>query len=193
MFFDLFKSLDEKIKRDENLLIAKLRSYDIKDLIIAMDSDELISKNVLRKRKKGSYGSGDTVSWFAYKVSGELNDPNLKSELIGLLNKESFAPYKKFVLTSLSSLCANTNDFELYDFLIQYLKETNDNTFIIPVVSRFSELKKTSDLNIDYLKDLFLNGTYDQRMAVLRALRGAEHQELEEILIKQFKVSNLQT
>ena len=193
MFLDLFKSLDEKIERDGKVLTVKLKSSDIRTLIIAMDSNEPISKNVLKKRNKGSYGSGDEVSWYAYKVSDELNDSNLKTKLMELLIEKDFSHYKKYVLICLSSLCANTNDFELYDFLIQQIKQSEEENIISSVVSRFRKLKKPSTLNIDYLKNLVVNGAYQQRLNAIRTLEGAEHEELEEILIHEFKVSDLHT
>ncbi|MFH7004130.1 HEAT repeat domain-containing protein [Flavobacterium bizetiae] len=194
MLFGLFKSLDEKVKEDKEKLISALKYSDVKTLIIEMGNDKPISNNVIKKQKRDqSFGSEDFPSWFAYRISDELRDINLKSELIELLNEKEYSQYKKYILRCLSSLCVNCNDYELFDFLISELKKTNKEEIITTVLSRFNELRKPANLNIDYLKQLLLKGTYQNRIDALNALKNSEHKDLEEILIEKFNTTDQHT
>lgn len=194
MLFGLFKSLDEKVKEDKERLIARLKYSDVKTLIMEMGNNNPISNNIIKKQKRDqSFGSEDLPSWFAYRISDELNDINLKPELIELLENKDFFQYKKYVLRCLSSLCVNSQDYELFDFLISELKKTDKEEIITSVLSRLNELRKPTTLNIDYLKELLLKGTYQNRIDALNALKNSEHKDLEEILILKFKTSDLHT
>jgi len=194
MLFRLFKSLDEKVKEDKDNLISKLKSSDAKTLIIEMGSKNFISNNIIKKQKRDqSFGSEDYSSWFAYRVSDELSDITLKPELIELLKDKDFFQYKQYVLRCLSSLCVNCKDYELFDFLISELKKTDKEEVITTVLSRLNELRKPSTLNIDFLKQLLLTGTYQNRIDALNALKNSEHKDLEEILILKLKTSDQHT
>ena len=61
------------------------------------------------------------------------------------------------------------------------------------VLSRLKDLKKPSELNIDYLKQLLLKGTYQNRIDSLSALENSEHKEIEDILIQVFNRSDQHT
>lgn len=115
MFLGLFKSLKEKIEEDKVKIVKKLKSSDIKTLVKEMGNNKPLSKNVAKLRKP-ILNSDESPSWFAYRVSDELNDSGRKSELINLLSNKDFIDYKKHILRCLSSLCVNTNDYELFDF-----------------------------------------------------------------------------
>lgn len=194
MLFGLFKSLDEKVKEDKENLISKLKCSDAKTLIIEMGNNNPISNNIIKKQKRDqSFGSEDFPSWYAYRISDELSDINLKSQFIELLKDEDFFQYKKYVLRCLSSLCVNCKDYELFDFLISELKKNDEEEVITTVLSRLNELRKPTTLNIDYLKQLLLTGTYQNRIDALNALKNAEHKDLEEILILKFNTSDQHT
>ena len=183
-----------KVEEDKETLIAKLKTSDILTLIIEMGNNNPISKNIVKKQKRDmSFGSEDSPSWFAYRVSDELNDIKLKPELLGLLNKNEFLQYKQYVLRCLSSLCVNCEDYELFDLLMIELKNNEDEELITTVLSRLNKLKKPKSLNIDYLKDLLLKGNYQNRIDALNALQNSEHKELEEILIQEFNISDQHT
>lgn len=194
MLFGLLKSLDDKVKEDKERLISKLKSSDIRTLIIEMGNNDPISNNIIKKQNRDkSFGSEDSPSWFAFRVSDELNDIGLKSELIQLLNDQDFFHNKQYVLRCLSSLCVNTEDYVLFDFLMLELQKTTDEGIITTVLSRIDKLRKPGTLNIDFLKHLFLNGTYQNRIDALNALKNSEHGDLEDILIQEFKTSDQHT
>jgi hypothetical protein len=194
MLFGLFKSLDQKVSEDTARLIDRLKSADVRTLIIEMDNDAPISNNIVKKQKRDkSFGSEDAPSWFAYRVSDELSDTNLKPELLRLYHDPEFSHYKQYVLRCLSSLCVNTNDYEIFDFLITELEKTDNEEQITTVLSRLKSLRKPKTLNIEYLKALLLKGTYQNRIDALSALQNAEHPELEAILIQEFKTSDQHT
>ena len=194
MLFELFKSLDKKIEEDKERLVSELKSADIKTLIIQMDNNEPISNNIVRKQKRDmSFGSEDSPSWFAYRVSDELSDKNLKPELIKLLSDKEFAKYKKYVLRCLTSLCVNTQDYELFDTLINAIKQDEDENIITSVLSRLRDLRKPKSLNIEFLKYLFTEGTYQNRIDALSGLQNSEHSEIEDLLIKEFNTSDRHT
>ena len=194
MLFGLFKSLDEKVKEDKENLIVRLKNSDVKTLIKEMGNMNPISNNIIKKQKRDqSFGSEDFSSWYAYRISDELSDINLKPELIKLLKDKVFFQYKKYVLRCLSSLCVNSKDYKLFDFLISELKKTDEEEVITTVLSRLNELRKPPSLNIDYLKQLLLTGTYQNRIDALNALKNSEHKDLEEILILKFNTSDQHT
>lgn len=194
MLFEFFKSLDKKVEEDKERFVAELKSADIRTLIIQMDNHEPISKNVVKKQKRDlSVGSEDFPSWFAYRVADQLSDINLKPELIDLLFDEEFAKYKKYVLRCLTSLCVNTQDYELFNTLISAIKETDDEDTITSVLNRIGDLKKPKSLNIDFLKYLFVEGTYQNRIDALSGLQNSEHSDIEDLLIKGFTTSDTHT
>lgn len=194
MIFELFKSLDKKVEEDKERVVSELKSADIKTLIIQMDNNEPISNNIVKKQKRDmSFGSEDSPSWFAYRVSDELSDKNLKPELIKLLSDKEFVEYKKYVLRCLTSLCVNTQDYELFDILITSLKEDEDENIITSVLSRLRDLRKPKSLNIEFLKYLLTEGTYQNRIDALFGLQNSEHSEIEDLLIKEFNTSDQHT
>lgn len=194
MLFELFKSLDKKVKEDKERLVSELKSADIKTLIIQMNNNEPISKNIVNKQKRDmSFESEDSPSWFAYRISDELSDINQKPELIKLLTDKEFEKYKKNVLRCLTSLCVNTQDYELFDILISAIKQSEDEETITTVLTRLGDLRKPKSLNIEFLKYLFINGTYQNRIDALSSLENSEHPEIEELLIKEFNKSDTHT
>lgn len=194
MLFGLFKNLDEKVEKDKEMLVAKLKASDVKTLVLQMDNDEPISNNIVKKQKRDkSFGSGDSPSWFAYRVSDELSDSHLKPELIQLLSDQEFSKYKKYVLRCLSSLCVNTKDYGLFDFLISTINQIDNEEIITTVLSRLGELRKPKNLNIEYIKHLLLSGTYQNRIDALRALQNSEHTDIEDMLIQEFKTCDQHT
>ncbi len=68
--------------------------------------------------------------------------------------------------------------------------KTEEEQIITTVLFRMRELRKTVTLNIEYLKELVQEGSYQNRVDACWALHNSEHPELEEILIMEFKVSN---
>jgi hypothetical protein len=194
MLSGLFKSLDRKVEEDKKKLVTRLKSSDIRTLIIEMGNNKPISSNIIRKQKRDkSFGSEDLPGWFAYRISDELTDTNLKPELIRLLAEDDFLNYKKHILRCLSSLCVNTNDFQLFDFLILELKKSGTEEIITTVLSRLNKLEKPGTLNIDYLKELLLNGTYQNRIDALNALQNSKHPDLEGLLLQKFNTSDMHT
>lgn len=194
MFFGLFKSLDEKVKEDKEILIARLKKSDIKTLITEMGNNNPISNNIIKKQKRDkSFGSEDSPSWFAYRVSDELDDINLKPNLLNLLDDDEFFQYKGYILRCLSSLCVNCKDYELFNFLMIYLKNNGNEEEISTVLSRLNKLVKPQSLNIDYLIELLVDGNYQSRINALNALENSEHSELENILIQEFNISDQHT
>ncbi|MFY7669505.1 hypothetical protein ACOSP6_00320 [Tenacibaculum sp. MEBiC06402] len=194
MPFQLFKSLDKKVEEDKKRLLSELKSADIKTLIIQMDNNEPISENIVKKQKRDmSFGSEDSPSWFAYRVSDELSDKNQKTELIKLLSDEEFEKHKKHILRCLSSLCVNNQDYELFDFLISSIKQSNNEDFITTVLSRLRDLKKPETLNIEFLKFLLTDGTYQNRIDALSGLQNSQHSDIEELLIQEFKRADQHT
>lgn len=189
MLFGLFKSLDEKVKEDTDNLIQRLKTSDIKTLVKEMDNDGPISLNILKKQKRDSaWCSQDSPSWFAYRISDELSDSKLKLELFSLIEDKEYESYQRYIYRCLSSLCVNTGDFELFDYLLKIVREKDNEDLTTTVLSRLKDLKKPETLNIEILKELLIEGTYQNRIDALQALCNSEHTELEEILCNEFKM-----
>ncbi len=87
-------------------------------------------------------------------------------------------------------MCANTQDYELFDFLISTIKQDDNEDLVASVVSRLAELRKPKTLDIEFLKFLLTDGTCQNKIAALRGLQNSEHPEIEDILIQEFKTSD---
>lgn len=189
--FDFFKN--KKLERDKERLIAELKEGGIRHLIKQMDNDSPFSPIVEERRKKGSYSSEDSISWYAYRISNELDNPALKTELLNLFQEEDFQKYRRCIFCCLACLCTNISDYEIYNFLIKQIEKEEDERIVISILSRIEELVKPLSIDITVIKKLAVDGTHDIRKAALKALSNAEDKEVEDVLLSEFKVSDKHT
>jgi len=90
----------------------------------------------------------------------------------------------------LASICSNTNDKELFNFLIDKVQQENDESTRISILSRLQDINKDLDFNIEPIKKLVKDGTGGEMRAALRALSNTNDPEVEDIFLNEFKISD---
>ena len=112
-------------------------------LITKMGSNDEYSDLILERRNIDlSYKSEDSVSWYPYGQSDKLHSDKDKAELLVLLTNEKFSNYKKYIYCCLASICSNTNDKDLFNFLIDKIQQEDDESTRISILRGFKTLRK---------------------------------------------------
>ena len=193
MGFNLFRNKEKELEKERAKLIYELESNGIKNLVKKMDSNEPYSELIREKQKKGNYSSDDDISMHAYKVSIALNNPSDKQELLHLLNDREYQPYRKHIFSCLTSICSNTGDYLLFDFLLKQIAIEDDEDIIVSVLSRLAKIKKPREKDISVIKKFLLEGSSNMQRAAIMALSNSEDEEVEDLLLNEFKISDRQT
>ena len=199
MFFKLFKKqpkkdyeyLTNELEKEKQKLISDLEKNGIRFLINKMSCDEDYSELLTERRKiEMSFGSEDCISHYAYKQSDKLSSPADKQELLELLSDPEYTGLEKYIYCCLSSLCSNTNDAALFNFLIEKIQKEDDESTIVSVLSRLRDVKKDSNHNIEPIKKIIAQGSYNESKAAIMALSFTTDPEVEDILLYEFKIAD---
>ncbi|MFT3705235.1 MAG: HEAT repeat domain-containing protein [Agriterribacter sp.] len=183
--------LAQRLEADKQQLIADLENKGMEFLVTKMSSNEEYSPLVLERRKIDlSYGSEDSASWYAYKQSDKLHSDKDKSTLLALLENEKFLEYNKYIYCCLACICANTNNKDLFNFLVEKVQQEDDESTRISILSRLQVVKKGEGYNIEPLKGFVKDGTQGETRAALRALSNSTDVEVEDIFLEEFKFSD---
>lgn len=184
-------TLADKLEVAKQQLISDLETNGMEFLISKMASNEEYSELILERRKIDlSYSSEDSVSWYAYRQSDKLNSQEDKTELLKLLSDEKYSDFKKYIYCCLSSICSNSNDKDLFNFLIDKVQNEGDERIKVSILSRLSDVIKDSNYNIEPIKILVKEGTGDESHAAIKALSNTNDPEVEDILLDEFKITN---
>jgi len=184
-------TLADKLEMAKQQLISDLEKNGMEFLITKMASNDEYSELILERRKIDlSYKSEDSVSWYAYKQSDKLHSDEDKTELLSLLANEKFYNYKKYIYCCLASICSNTNDKELFNFLIDKVQEEDEESIKISILSRLQDIKKDVGYNIEPIKTLVKDGTAGETRAAIRALSNTNDPDVENIFLNEFKISD---
>jgi len=184
-------TLADKLEIARQKLISDLEKNGMEFLVVKMGSNDEYSELILERRKIDlSYKSEDSVSWYAYGQSDKLHSDEDKAELLGLLTNEEYANYKKYIFCCLASICSNTNDKELFNFLIDKIQQEDDESTRVSILSRLQDIKKDLGYNIEPIKTLVRDGTEGETRAALRALSNTNDPEVEDIFLNEFKISD---
>jgi len=184
-------TLADKLEIARQKLISNLEKNGMEFLVVKMGSNDEYSELILERRKIDlSYKSEDSVSWYAYGQSDKLHSDEDKAELLGLLTNEEYANYKKYIFCCLASICSNTNDKELFNFLIDKIQQEDDESTRVSILSRLQDIKKDLGYNIEPIKTLVRDGTEGETRAALRALSNTNDPEVEDIFLNEFKISD---
>jgi hypothetical protein len=185
------ETLADKLEIAKQKLIADLEKNGIEFLILKMASNEEYSQLILERRKTNlNYCSEDRVSWYAYQQSSKLNSPDDKKKLLELLSNDKYLEYKKYIYCCLSSICSNTNDKELFNFLVGKIQQEEGEGIRISILSRLRDVIKDSGYNIEPIKVLVREGTSGETHAAIKALSNSSDPEVEDILLEEFKNTN---
>lgn len=173
-------TLVDKLEIAKQQLISDLEKNGIVFLISKMASSGDYSELIQERRRTidSSYSSTDSASWYAYRQSEKLNTQDNKTELLSLLVNEKYADFKKYIYCCLSSICSNTNDKELFNFLIDKVQNEDDESIKVSILSRLSDIEKDSTYNIDPIKRLVREGTSDESSAAIYALSNTNDPEV---------------
>jgi hypothetical protein len=185
------ETLADKLEIAKQKLISDLENNGMEFLISKMASSDEYSELILERRKIDmSYSSEDGVSWYAYRQSDKLNSQEDKKELLELLSNEKHSNSKKYIYCCLSSICSNTNDKDLFNFLIDKVQEEDDESIRVSILSRLSDVIKDSSYNIEPIKILVKEGTSDENHAAIKALSNTNDPEVEDIFLDEFKITS---
>lgn len=187
-------SLADKLEVAKQQLISDLEKNGMEFLLSKMASNDDYSDLIQERRRTidSSYSGTDSTSWYAYRQSDKLYSQDDKTELLSLLVNEKYADFKKYIYCCLSNICANTNDKELFNFLIDKLQIEDDERIKVSILSRLSNVKKDSTYNIEPIKTLVKEGTGDESHAAIKALSNTNDPEVEDILLDEFKITSTQ-
>jgi hypothetical protein len=189
MIFNLFKrnkgqqksgqSKQPSLEEDLQKLLLDLEKGDMKYLVKQMNNDNIYSE-LLHEKRKSEISGTDDISWYAYR----------QSELLTLLSDEEYVDLKKYIYTCLANICSNNNDRELFNFLVDKILYEDDNNITASVLSRFREIKKDETFNIEPIKKLVAEGTYDVSHAAIKALSNTNDPQVEALLLDEFKIAD---
>ena len=186
-----FLTLEEKLEVAKQQLISDLEKNGMEFLISKMASNEEYSELILERRKIDlSYCSEDSISWYAYRQSDKLNSQENKTELLRLLSDGKYPDFKKYIYCCLASICSNTTDKDLFNFLIDKIQIEGDERIKVSILSRLSDVIKDSGYNIEPIKTLVKEGTGDESHAAIKALANTNDPEVEDILLDEFKITS---
>jgi hypothetical protein len=185
------ETLADKLEIAKQKLISDLEKNGMEFLIFKMASNEEYSELILERQNiEVSYSSEDYVSWYAYRQSDKLNSAENKTELLRLLSNEKFSEYKQYIYCCLSSICSNTNDKGLFNFLIDKVQHEEDERIKVSILSRLEDVIKDSSYNIEPIKILVREGTSDESLAAIKALSNTNDAEVEDLLLDEFKITS---
>ncbi len=199
MLFGLFRKgpkrdyqyLTNELEKEKQKLISELETNGIRFLIDKMACKDDYSPLIEERRKiQMNHSSNDAVSTYAYRQSSKLNSPADKQELLQMLSDPAYQEKKLYIYCCLSSICSNTNDVELFNFLIQQVQEDDNERIVISILSRVRNMKKDLNYNIEPIKKIVTEGTYHESMAAMMALSYTEDAEVEDILLYEFKITD---
>lgn len=184
-------TLEDKLEVAKQQLISDLEKNGMKFLISKMASNEEYSELILERRKTNlRFESEDSVSWYAYRQSDKLISQENKAELLAFLSDEKYSDLKKYIYCCLASICSNTNDKYLFNFLIDKIQEEDEESIRVSILSRLRNVIKDSGYNIAPIKLLVAEGTANESHAAIKALSNTNDPEVEDILLGEFKITS---
>src|ERR1700754_3519638 len=164
-------TLADRLEGAKQKLIADLEKNGMEFLVKSMacndDYSELIEE---RRNIARSYGSEDRVWWYAYRRSDKLSSPEEKEKLLELLSNDSYSDHKKHIYHCLSNICRNTNDKELFNWLIDQLQQEEEEKIRVSILCPLEAVVKDSGYNIEPIKLLVKEGTAYENHAAIKAL-----------------------
>ncbi len=184
-------TLTDKLESAKHQLISELEKNGMEFLISKMASNDEYSELILERRKTDmNYSSEDSISWYAYRQSDKLNSEADKSALLKLLLDEKYLEFKKYIYCCLSNICSNTNDKDLFNYLVEKILQEDDESVRVSILSRLRNVIKDSNYNIEPIKTLVKEGTNDESHAAIKALSNTDDPEVEDILLDEFKITS---
>jgi hypothetical protein len=183
--FDIFLSTDKKLEKARLALIESLDNGNIDYLLNQMESTDIYSE-LLNKKRQTETSNTDDISWYAYRRAEKLSLRNEKDGLLQKLNLESNENKKKHIYFCLAHYCKNTNDKSLFNFLMTCLESEKDNNCRLSILIGISYMRKSSDMNIEPLKKLAKTRNRDLKINSIIALQQTNDIEVENLMLSLF-------
>ena len=183
--FDILLSNEKKIEKARLALVESLETGSIDYLLKQMDSEEIYSP-LLNKKRRTETSSTDDISWYAYRRAETLNLPDEKQKLIKSLNSERDETKRKHIYFCLAHYCKNTVDKSLFNFLMDSLELEKDTSCRLSVLIGIRDMPKSSDLNIEPLKKLTKIRNRDLKVNSIIALQQTTDGDVEDLLLPLF-------
>lgn len=180
-----------KLRLARQQLISDLETRGMEFLVMKMASSNDYSDLIAEKRKFDlTFSSDDSESWFAFQRSDKLHSQQDKESLFDLLKDEKYAGFKKYIYCCLASICANTNDKNLFNFLVEQVHEENDESMRVSILTRLANVEKSSGYDMEPVKTLVKDGTSSESLAAIKALSNTNYSEVEDLLLDEFKTAS---
>ncbi len=183
--FDFLTSKDKKLEKARLTLIESLDNGTIDYLLNQMDSTEIYSP-LLNKRRETEISNTDNISWYAYRRAEKLNLSIEKQQLIDKLCSETDDNKKKHIYFCLGHYCKNKIDNSLFNFLMERLETEKDNNCRLSILIGISYMPKDAILNIEPLKKLIKVRNRDLKINSIVALGHTNDNEVEDLLLSIF-------
>jgi hypothetical protein len=183
--FDIFLSNNKKLEKAKLALIESLDKGNIDYLLKQMESTEIYS-DLLYKKRQAETSSTDEISWYAYRRAENLCLKDEKEHLLKKLNIATNDITKKHIYFCLAHYCKNTNDKSLFNFLMTSLDSEKDSDCRLSILIGISYMSKSADLNIEPLKNLVKIRNRDLKINSIIALQQTNDSEVENILLSLF-------
>lgn len=183
--FKIFISNDKKLEKTRLALIESLDIGDIEYLLKQMESTEIYS-DLLNKKRQTETSNTDEISWYAYRRAEKLSVSEEKEQLLQKLNIENNEVTRKHIYFCLAHYCKNTGDKSLFNFLMTCLDKEKDNNCRLSILIGISYMVKSADLNIEPLKKLAKSRSRDLKINSIIALQQTNDSEVENLLLSIF-------
>ncbi len=177
-----------RLEEEKEALIFSLENNGVKYLVTQMNNNNIYSDLLIEKRRS-EISSTDEISWYAFRQSDKLNSQNDKIELLEMLSNKKYRELKNHIYRCLSCICSNTNDRELFNFLIDKMIVESDD-LKVTILSQLRNVKKDLTYNIEPIKKLVAEGTYEVSHAAIKSLSFSDDVEVETLLLDEFLVAD---
>jgi len=125
-------------------------------------------------------------STYAYIRATEFRTEIEKGQLMEKLAAETSPVTRQNIFYGLSHLCHNTNDKDLFQFLMEKV-EKEDESCRRNILMGIQDMEKGRDFNIEPLKRMAQEGSRSSYWGAILALRNTHDPEVERILLSLFE------
>ena len=176
------KTFEEKLKE-------KLAKMPVEDLLSEMTNNNYyFPYNIWKKYfDKKSIESGKWISWFATRQAEKINDINQAETLkVKIENKNENIEIRRKSFFCLGHLSKNTNNKELFEYLINNLKSESEE-IQETIFASIRNAEKPIEYDLSPIIEILKNGKIGMKTSAAIALKYSENPEIELILLNSFQ------
>lgn len=180
-------NLEKQINLAREKLIENLKNNGMEFLIDNMSKCENFSP-LIKEWKKNVVSSDHQISFYAYQRARNLKLKKHKIELLRLLENKSYENQYQYIYYSLSFLCNNTKDIELFNTLMKKLDIEKDAYKKEMLLIGLENMDKClPGLNLDPIIKLIEHRSKLLQITAIRALQKTCEKRIEDILLTLFQ------